>query len=369
MDGVTGAIAQGFTDLGFDGVFAVVPRQPRTPEERLLFSQSPGLRASDLDVLRRRGREISGVSGRAESRVIVAANDEAVPCRVIGVEPDYRWMRNREPAEGRFFSEGDLLAGTRVCVIGSRLRRRLFGKGDAVGRDITVGDVRFRVVGVGRKLGNTWIRDGDLTEEMEGVVAPLRTVLRDFRGGGAMDMVEVKARDVGNLDAAVAEARRILVAQHGVADVRIENVAGEILRARDEGGRQVSNWRIVMLSIAGVTLIVGGVGLLSVLLISLAERTYEIGLRKALGAKGSDIFALFLVESLLLAAIGAALGIVLGVVVTHVAGRGFPDGLPVSVSGVFLALAAAMIVGLLFGLGPALRASAMPPVACLSERS
>ena len=369
MDGVTGAVSQGFTDLGFDGVFAVVPRQPRTPQERLIFAQSRGLMPEDIDALRKRGREIVGVSGRAEVSAIVQANGRAYACRVIGVEPDYRWMRNREPAEGRFFAEGDLLAGTRACIIGSTLRERLFGKGEAVGQEINLGDVRLRVVGVGRELGNSWFREGSFREEMEGVLVPLRTALRDFRGGGPMDMIELKARDPDAVDASIAEANRILLSTHRVRDFRVENVSAEILRARDEAGTQVGNWRIVMLSIAGITLLVGGVGLLSVLLISLAERTYEIGLRKALGATGTNIFALFLTESLLLASLGAALGIALGVIVTMLASRGFPDGLPVSMGGVLTALVAALGVGLTFGIGPSLRASTMPPVDCLRERS
>ena len=368
MDGVTGGLAQGFGDLGFDGVFAVEARQPRTPEERLLFAQSRGLQLEDLDTLRRRGKEIAGISGRAQVGAVAQANGRAYACTVIGVEPDYRWMRNREPAEGRFFAEGDLLTGTRACIIGSTLRTRLFGKGEALGQEINLGDVRLRVVGVGRPLGNSWFREGRFREEMEGVIVPLRTVLRDFRGGGAMDMIEVKAADPDHVEAAIAEVNRILLSTHRVRDFRVENISAEILRGRDEADHEVRNWRIVMLSIAAITLVVGGVGLLSVLLISLAERTYEIGLRKALGATGRHIFALFLAESLLLAALGAAVGIGLGVVVTAIASRGFPDGLPVSMGGVLTALAGALAVGLAFGLGPSLRAAAMPPVECLREQ-
>lgn len=366
MDGVTGAVSQGFGDLGFDGVFGVVSRAPRTPQERILFAQSEGLRVEDLDALRRRGREIAGVSGRCELPGIFEANGRAFAGRIIGVEPDYRWMRNRQPAEGRFFTEGDVIVGTRACVIGSTLRKRLFGTADAVGQEITVSGVRLRVIGVGRPLGNTWFREGMFRQEMEGVTVPLRTAIREL--GGSLQMIEVKAKDAGEVDAAIAEASRILLSRHGMRDFHVENISSEILRARGEGAEQVRNWRIVMLSIAGITLLVGGVGLLSVLLISLAERTYEIGLRKALGATGSSILMLFLTESMLLSLMGATLGIASGAGLTMLAAQFFPDGMPVSMNGVLTSLVAALAVGLLFGIGPSIRAALMQPVECLRER-
>ena len=369
MDGVGTSVLQGFSDLGFDGVFSISARQPKTPQERLAFQGSRGLELRDIDALRERGREIAGASGRSETIGIVSGLGIEKLVHVIGVQPDYQWIRNRRPAEGRFISESDELTGARVCLLGSELRTQIFGREEALSRIVTLGGVRFEVIGVGRKLGNSWFREGQFREEMQGLTIPLSTLQREFLANAPVESIEVMARDIDEADAARAEVRRLMLAQHhGVLDFRLENLASEALRARDQTRTQLRSWRIVMLAVAGVTLLVGGVGLLSVLLISLAERTYEIGLRKAMGATNASIFALFLSESLLLATAGAALGIAGGIGVTMIASRGFKDGLPPSPGGVVVALAAALSVGLLFGVGPALRASRMSPVEALREK-
>lgn len=369
MDGVGTSVRQGFEDLGFDGVFGLEPRSAQTSEERLVFQRSRGLTLNDIEALRARGTELAGVTGRAETGAVVRGNDVARLVRVIGVEPDYAWIRNRRPAEGRFISEGDVLTGSRACVIGSKLRTELFGRESPLGREISIDDMRFTVIGIGRELGNSWFREGQFEREMEGVIIPLTTFLREFPALGRELSIEVKAADTDDAASARAEVLRIVTSEHrGATDFKLEDMAAEMLQAREQAGTQLRSWRIVMLSVAAVTLIVGGVGLLSVLLISLAERTYEIGLRKALGATSAGIFGLFVAESMILALMGAGLGMGLGVIVTRLAARGFTDGLPLSGGGLNVALVAALVVGFVFGVGPALRASRMAPVEALREQ-
>src|SRR5205085_9750047 len=105
------------------------------------------------------------------------------------------WIRNRTPAKGRFFSEGDLLTGSKVCILGSQLATGLFGREDAVGRDVTIEGTSFTVVGVGRELGNSWFREGMFREEMQGVLVPLPVALRELMGGQPVEMLELKTRD------------------------------------------------------------------------------------------------------------------------------------------------------------------------------
>ena len=155
------------------------------------------------------------------------------------------------------------------------------------------------------------------------------------------------------------------VAHRGAQDFRVETIAQEILESRVKVREIVRNWRIVMGSIAGISLLVGGIGLLSVMLISIGERLYEIGLRKALGASDLEVFLQFLMESVALSAIGGLLGAGGGVVITKLAGSLFPGGLPIQFLGLAFAIGISIVLGVLYGIYPALKAARMAPVESL----
>ncbi len=148
----------------------------------------------------------------------------------------------------------------------------------------------------------------------------------------------------------------------GITDFKIENIGQEILRVRKEVDKLIRNWNVVLASIAGISLLVGGIGIFSVMQISISERVYEIGLRKSIGATDPEIFGQFLVESVSLSLVGSLVGAVLGFVITRLAAQAFPDGLTVSPLALALAAAFAVVIGLTAGLYPALRASRLMPV-------
>jgi putative ABC transport system permease protein len=148
----------------------------------------------------------------------------------------------------------------------------------------------------------------------------------------------------------------------GITDFKVENIGEELLRIRGQIDELVRNWKMVLASIAGISLLVGGIGIFSVMQISIGERTYEIGLRKSMGATDPEIFGQFLVESVSLSLVGGMLGAALGYGITLLAGTAFEDGLPVSPAGLLLAAAFAILIGLGAGVYPALRASRLHPV-------
>src|SRR5439155_17601802 len=151
------------------------------------------------------------------------------------------------------------------------------------------------------------------------------------------------------------------IAHRGAEDFRVENIAQDILKSRKGIKEVLLNWKIVLGSIAGISLLVGGIGLLSVLLISIGERLYEIGLRKAIGATDAEIFLQFLAESVILSMIGGGLGVAGGVGITLWAGAFFPSGLPIQPGGLAIALGTALALGILYGIYPVIIASCLEP--------
>jgi putative ABC transport system permease protein len=159
------------------------------------------------------------------------------------------------------------------------------------------------------------------------------------------------------------EAKALLKRAHrGITDFRVQNIGEEIVRVRKEVDVIIANWTIVLASIAGISLLVGGIGIFSLMQIAISERLFEIGLRKATGATDGAIFVQFLIESVSLSVVGGTLGVLLGSAITVLAGQAFEDGLSISPFGLGLSAAFAIIIGLSAGLFPALRASRLTPV-------
>lgn len=204
------------------------------------------------------------------------------------------------------------------------------------------------------------------TQEMNGVQIPLSTHTLLFGHSTLNFMLLVKATDPDRTREAESYIRRRLLFAHGgIHDFTVTNVGGEILREKVEVLRLLRNWTIVFITIAGVSLVLGGVGIFSVLQIAVAERLYEIGLRKSVGADDRDIFGQFLIESLTLAAFGAAAGSLLALAVIHGTARYYPAGLSVSFAGLLVSNTFALATGVLAGLYPAAKAAGLEPVDAL----
>lgn len=367
LDGIAATVWSGFNDLGFDGVMYVIDREPEDLRESAIFTRSKGIQPEDAGVLLARANKISAVAPVMYGEEIVRRGGVERKARVMGVTPSYAVVRVRKMEAGRFFNEYDESTFARVCVLGHRLKIRLFGTEDAIGKSVSIGARQFRVVGVGAKLGNIFFNDRDFDEEMEGIYLPLITLRKFYTGEDApLAFMAVKTDDVDRLGDLKAETTSSLkIAHRGANDFRVENIAEEILRARAEVTDVIKNWRIVLGSIAGISLLVGGIGLLSVMLISIGERYYEIGLRKAIGASDIQIFTQFLFESVTLSSIGALVGAGIGVAFIVLLRSVFPFGLPVNMGGLVFAIGIALLLGVLFGIYPALKACRMEPVEAL----
>jgi putative ABC transport system permease protein len=360
LDGVMDKIATGFSGMSWDGTIMVAPDSPETTEEQKRFAMSPGLRFEDLPRLTAPNEKVLAFLPRAtkESAVKIAGGTER--CWVNGVWPDYaRWM-NRTIAMGRGLTDDDERRRSTVAVVGGTLGSKLFGGADPIGRDITVEGVRFRVVGV---QAPSQIFSEDLWYDSNGITIPLQTYMDRIDPDHKLSSVTVKlVRKRDNAEVSAMMIGRTKQAHHGIEDAKIVDLEAESVRAWANFMDQMRGWRVVLTSLAATVLLVGGVGVLSVMLISFSDRRYEIGLRKAMGASDSEILVQFLLEACVLAAVGASLGTFLGTVVCKALSANFPYGLVVNPMGLLIAWLTALALAIVFGMYPAVRASRLSPM-------
>jgi putative ABC transport system permease protein len=363
IGGAARAVQKGLSDLGFDGVMFVTARQPVARLEQKKQGYSRGLRAADVAAIDG-GRELlEGVAPLVAINDVARVNGQELRVDIEGVTPRYGEIRNRTAGMGRYLLERDVESVAPVAVIGDELRTLAFGNDSPLGREMLIRGVRFRIVGVLRPLGTDQVDDDDMRRDNSKVYVPITTLQKHFTGSDAVNALVFRVGDVEKLADGQREAEALLRRSHrGISDFKVMNIGEEILRVRKEVDKLISNWTVVLASIAGISLLVGGIGIFSVMQISISERVYEIGLRKSIGATDREIFGQFMIESVTLSLVGGLLGTVLGYGITLLASQAFKDGLAVSPVGLVLAAAFAVAIGLSAGLYPALRAGRLAPV-------
>jgi putative ABC transport system permease protein len=365
LDGVQNSVLKGLNDLGLDGVVIASQREPVDPVEKRKAHLSRGLRVEDVKAFDN-ADYIRAMSPVGESRAVVTGGTTTRRIDIYGVMPEYAEIRNRRVSSGRWISDRDVAANAPVAIVGWELKHKLFGGEEALGQKINIGGRRLTVIGVGTKFDMSFVNDDDMRKETAGAYVPW-TVFRDMFGRtSAISYMLAKATTPEeSIDAESEATATFKQAHNGIRDVRINNIGKEILKERGEIDIVLRNWRIVFFAIAGVSLLIGGVGIFSVLKISIGERLFEIGLRKSLGATNTEIFMQFLIESVTLSVAGAAVGLGLGIGVVKLVGGFFPGGLPVSMFGLAIASSFAIGVGLFSGLYPSLTAARLEPVEAL----
>jgi putative ABC transport system permease protein len=360
LDGVMDKIAMGFSGMSWDGTVMLAPNSPETTEEQKRFAMSPGLRAEDLPRLTAPDDRVLAYLPRATklSAVKVAGGTER--CWINGVWPDYaRWM-NRQVSMGRGLTDDDERRRSTVAVVGATLGSKLFGGADPVGRDITVEGVRFRIVGV---QAPSQIFTEELWYDANGISIPLQTYMDRIDPDHKLANIAVKlAKKSDTAEVSAMMIGRGKQAHHGIEDIKIVDLEAESVKAWAQFLDQMRGWRVVLTSLAATVLLVGGVGVLSVMLISFSDRRYEIGLRKAMGASDGEILVQFLLEACVLAAVGASFGTFLGTVVCKALSANFPYGLVVNPMGLIVAWITCIVLAITFGMYPAVRASRLSPM-------
>ncbi len=363
LDGVMDKISTGFAGMSWDGTVRIAPKTPETGDERKRFNMSPGLRYEDISRVTAANPKVLAFLPRAQKTVNVRVLGDTERIFVNGVSPDYAQWMNRPIALGRGLTEDDERRRSTVAVVGATLASKLFGGADPVGRDLAVEGVPFRIIGV-QAPGQ--IFNDENYYDANGILVPLQTYMDRMDPAHKLAQVTVKLRrqeDMGEISAMLLG--RVRQAHHAIEDVEVVDLDAEAAKSYQNFLEQMHGWQVVLMSLAGTVLLVGGVGVLSVMLISFSDRRFEIGLRKALGASDHEIFIQFLLEAVVLAAIGALVGTVSGALLCQALSSNFPYGLVVNPIGLITAWIVALTLAVVFGLYPAFRAMRLSPMAAM----
>ncbi|HEY0553579.1 MAG TPA: ABC transporter permease, partial [Thermoanaerobaculia bacterium] len=360
LDGVKDSVSTGFAGMSWDGTLVLVPKPAQTSEEQKRFAMSTGLRYEDLARITAPDPRVLGFSPRASRRSVVKVSGGGQKVFVNGVTADYTFLMSRRIGLGRGLTADDQRRHSTVAVVGATLAAKLFGGGDPVGRDLVIEGVPFRVVGV---LASGQIFNDEMYEDANGALVPIETYMDRLDTDHQLAQITVKLKAKRDLDAVSATLlARARQAHHGIEDVKVKDLDAEMARGYAQFQDQMHGWAVVLFSLAGTVLLVGGVGVLSVMLISFSDRRYEIGLRKSIGADDSQILVQFLLEALVLAAIGASIGTLAGSAFCRALSDKFPWGLVVNPYGLAAAWGIALVLAVGFGLYPAIRAARLSPM-------
>ena len=277
---------------------------------------------------------------------------------VNGTSADYVVARNWAPASGTFFSAEDEARYATVAVLGQTVANALFPGRDAVGEFILVNNIPFQVTGVMTPQGATpWGQDQD-----DIVFMPFTTASLRITGQRFLRNVTVAVEDVGQIDDTQAAVQGLLLARHGVEDFQIRNMASVI----DTVSETQNTLTVLLGTVAAISLLVGGIGVMNIMLVSVTERTREIGIRMATGARTKNILQQFLIEALVVSAVGGVIGVAVGLGSAAIIER-FGTAVQYSLTPVVLAFSCAFLTGLVFGYLPARKAARLDPVVALAS--
>jgi putative ABC transport system permease protein len=342
----------------------VLPGTITSSGARAGIGSSSKLSEDDVDAIRKEVSTVSYVSASIRTVAQVIYGNQNWSTSIQGAQVDWPLVRSWNVATGQFFTDQDDHAAAKVCVLGQTVVTNLFGDEDPVGQMIRIKNIPFKVTGVLESKGGS-LQGADQDDL---VVAPYETVRKKIMGTTAVGQILVSAASDELVARAQDELTALLRQRH-----RINKAAGQdddfIIRSQTEMIQQAEaqshTMSALLWSIAGVSLLVGGIGIMNIMLVSVTERTREIGVRMAIGARGRDIQAQFLVEAVALSLTGGAVGIAVGLGIERTVAR--LVGWPVAVqpSAITLAFFFSALVGVGFGFYPALKASRLDPIEAL----
>jgi len=355
------SIEKQLASLG-SNLLVVSPGAPRSGGIALQTGTMTRFTLKDVEEIKKLSDDVKRVSPSVKSRAQVVYMNKNWNTQVEGVSVDYAQLRSSVPTIGRFFTEEEVKMRSKVALLGVTVVKELFGNTNPIGETIKINLINFKVIGILPAKGSSGPMDQDDT-----VLIPITTAMYRVFGKQYVDSIYVEATGPDTTDAAEEAVSKLIIKQHRLVtedqkeSFHIRNMS-DIKKTLESTTQTMS---LLLGAIAAISLVVGGIGIMNIMLVSVTERTREIGLRKAIGANNKDIMTQFLIEAVLMSFIGGLAGIVLGsgvaALVTLIAGW----SVRISLSSIVLATVFSLVVGIVFGLWPAQQASQLNPIEAL----
>ncbi|MDD5710720.1 MAG: ABC transporter permease [Candidatus Colwellbacteria bacterium] len=369
-NGAEGLILGELSGFGGETIAINAGQEPSGPTDFAGALYSDSLKDRDVELLRSKNnvpyaKEVEPMVMVSED---IAYESETYTPTILGGSAEFLTrVFNTPVGEGSVFAEGDIRQRAKVAVIGDKVKRELFGESDAIGRNIQIGDFKFRVVGVLAKRGMVSFFDMD-----ELVIIPHTTAQTYILGIDYYHEIDVVAESIDVVDQTAADIERTIREAHNIDDPDKDDFYVTTTQGAIEQIQTViSTLTAFLSSVVAIALVVGGVGVMNIMLVSVTERTREIGLRKAVGATEGEILQQFLLEAVLLTSIGGLAGIILGGILSFLISLAMAQfvapnwSFSFPFSAILMGLAVTSLVGLVFGLYPARKAARKSPVEAL----
>ncbi|HTP13275.1 MAG TPA: ABC transporter permease [Bacteroidota bacterium] len=317
------------------------------------WGTSVRLRRTDSDALERGTTVVTDVVPEFSRNAQVKYENRNWNTRVVGTTPNYEYVRNVKSTIGRYFNNAEERAATKVCVIGATIVDNLFQGIDPIGKEMRVQGQSFRVIGVLETKGQSGFQNPD-----DQIIVPLTTAQRRLFGVDYLSQITAQVAAPEESDAAMIEMERVLRREHKLRqdqdnDFTIRNQT-DIVQTMQETQQ---TFTFLLAGIAAVSLLVGGIGIMNIMIVSVTERTKEIGIRKAIGARKQDVMTQFLIESVVLSIVGGCIGILAGFLAAFLTSVYGGLNAVVSIGSVAMSFLFASCVGIFFGLYPAWKAA------------
>lgn len=361
--GAQGSIEQSIQSIGSNLVI-VMPGFQRTSGSQVRTERGSAqtLTQADADAIKTEISLIEAVAPEISRRYQITAKGKNTNTQVIGTNAAYPQVKNISIESGSFISEQNVRSLSKVAVLGPTTRDDLFGEGaNPIGQSIRINRIDFKIIGITKSKGGTGFSNQD-----DIIFVPLSTAQRFLAGDNYVSTINIQAASQDAMTAVQEQITNLLLQRHDIASPQMADF--QVLNQQDiiETASQVTDTMTILLaSIAGISLIVGDIGIMNMMLTTVTERTREIGLRKAIGAKKKDISMQFLAESVTLTFVGGFIGIILGWTASLAVNKFAGIATQVSIQSIILAFAVSAAIGIIFGFYPARRASGLNPIEAL----